>query len=214
MSICCYKTQKIDFRYFFLPRDRNTFSHIEDFVVSFIARTLCRSSKIEEHAMLWEQENCLCVKPLLAEHEGSFPPGWSWISALFICLSACSPCCEWLCPWTRLCTAAGVGELTARPRRCQNQNHCCFLPETNQNPAQTNGGLCCPTTGDTGRTGNKLLRFILETGYRPQNIHGSRFCPKIFWDSFTGKKIHSMICEIQELSETVIFECDRKGLLL
>lgn len=35
MSLCCYKTQKIDFRYFLVPRDRNRFSHIEYCVVSF-----------------------------------------------------------------------------------------------------------------------------------------------------------------------------------
>lgn len=29
-----------------------------------------------------EQENCLCVKPQLAKHEGSFLPEWNWISAL------------------------------------------------------------------------------------------------------------------------------------
>lgn len=38
-----------------------------------------------------EQENCLCVKPLLAEHEGSFLPERNWISALAMHLSFSLP---------------------------------------------------------------------------------------------------------------------------
>lgn len=117
-----------------------------------------------------------------------------------ICLSACCPCYKWLCLWIQLCTVGSDWELKVPPRLYQNQHHCCFLSETNQNSFYTNGRLYCLTIGDSGKTGNKLLHFILETGYRPQNTHGLLFCPKTFLDSFTGKKTHSVFCEIQELS--------------
>lgn len=88
MLVCCYNTQKIDLGFFFYPRDRNRFFHIEDFVVSFILCILCRKRWARRlNVQCTEQSIVCCFIPLLARHEVNFLPEWNWFSVLVMHLS-------------------------------------------------------------------------------------------------------------------------------
>lgn len=73
LSIRYYKTQKLDFRILLSPE-----IEIDFLVLKILLCLLFCASSAEvlrlKNMQCTEQENCFCVKPLLAKHEDGFPP--------------------------------------------------------------------------------------------------------------------------------------------